>query len=299
MKVVRITNWHDSSVTLAPVVTQSGMNQNHALDEFEIWQYAQSMSQRTVIERSAMLRRCARDLSADPTEFTPHQLASWLANQSWSASTRATYFGHLSAWHKWLQRTERRVDDPMIHLGRPRRPRGEPHPVSDEHMPILVETRMHKKTMVMVYLGALQGLRAHEIAKIRGEEVDVVGGTLKVQGKGGVFAILPLHPEVARLAADMPRKGWWFPSRTDPKRPMRPKSVTNTLKALMVRADVPNTGHSLRHWFGTTLVDSGTDLRTTQELMRHASLADTQKYVRVRDKRKTEAIGRLQLRPVA
>lgn len=299
MTVIPITNWHDSSVTLAPVVTDSGMNPNQALEEFEIWQYAQSMSKRTVVERTAMLRRCARDTEADPTKFTPHQLASWLANQSWSASTRSTYFGHLSAWHKWLQKTERRIDDPMIHLGRPRRPRRVPHPVSEEHMPILIETRMHKKTTVMVFLGSLQGLRAHEIAKVRGEEVDIVGGTLKVEGKGGVFAILPLHPEVAALAADMPRKGWWFPSRTDPKRSMRPKSVTNTLKALMVRADVPNTGHSLRHWFGTMLVDSGTDLRTTQELMRHASLADTQMYVTVKDKRKSEAIARLQLRGAA
>lgn len=299
MANIPVTNWHDSPVTLAPVVTHSGMNSHPALVDFEIWQYAKSMSQRTVIERSAMICRCARDVSADPTEFTSHQLATWLANQSWSASTRATYFGHLSAWHKWLQRTERRIDDPMIHLGRPRRPRGEPHPVSEEHMPILIDTRMHKKTMVMVFLGSLQGLRAHEIAKVRGEEVDIVGETLKVQGKGGVVAILPLHPEVAELAKTMPRKGWWFPSRTDPKRPMRPKSVTNTLKDLMVRADVPNTGHSLRHWFGTMLVDSGTDLRTTQELMRHASLADTQKYVRIRDKRKAEAIARLQLRPAA
>ncbi|WP_258955655.1 tyrosine-type recombinase/integrase [Rhodococcus erythropolis] len=183
----------------------------------------------------------------------------------------------------------------MIHLGRPRRPRGEPHPVSEEHMPLLLETKMHKKTRVMVYLGALEGLRAHEIAKVRGEDVDLIGKTLKVTGKGGVTAVLPLHDDLAELAADMPRKGWWFPSRTDPRRPMRSKSVTNTLKSLMMRADVPNTGHSLRHWFGTMLVDGGTDLRTTQELMRHASLADTQRYVRVKDRRKTEAIGRLQL----
>lgn len=255
-----------------------------------------------------MLLRCARDIGADPVTFDHHQLALWLSNQSWSAATRATYHGHLNAWHKWLQLTSKRIDDPMIHLGKPLRPRGEPHPVADEHMAMLLATPMHKRTRVMLALAALAalaglaglaGLRVHEIAKIRGEEVDLVGMTLKVKGKGGVTATLPLHPDLAELAAGMPRRGWWFPSRTDSRRPMRGKSVTNTLRLLMIRAEIPGSGHALRHWFGTALVDGGTDLRTTQVLMRHSSLAVTQLYVKVRDHRKVEAIGRLQLGPAA
>lgn len=51
--------------------------------------------------------------------------------------------------------------------------------------------------------------------------------------------------------------------------------------------------HQVRHWFGTALVESGTDLHTTQTLLQHASLALTERYVRVDEQRRADAIGGL------
>jgi integrase len=63
-----------------------------------------------------------------------------------------------------------------------------------------------------VLLGAYAGLRVHEIAKVRGEDVDTDAMTLRVHGKGGVEAVLPLHPLIATISRGYPDRGWWFPS---------------------------------------------------------------------------------------
>jgi integrase/recombinase XerD len=112
-----------------------------------------------------------------------------------------------------------------------------------------------------------------------------------------VTARIPLHPELVALAASMPVAGYWFPAdrrgNTGGRGCVLPRSVSTIVSTAMRRAGVPGTAHSLRHWYGTALVDSGADLRTTQTLLRHASLATTQLYTAVSQRRQREAIDRL------
>jgi integrase/recombinase XerD len=61
----------------------------------------------------------------------------------------------------------------------------------------------------------------------------------------------------------------------------------------MRRAGVAGTPHSLRHWYASTLLDDGADLRTVQELLRHTSIQTTQVYTKVRDERRVSAVDRL------
>ena len=63
------------------------------------------------------------------------------------------------------------------------------------------------------------------------------------------------------------------------------------------RAGVDGTAHQLRHWYGTSLVRSGTDIRVAQTLMRHASLATTALYVAIDDGQQRDAIARLPVLP--
>ncbi|GAC70709.1 tyrosine-type recombinase/integrase [Gordonia soli] len=259
-------------------------------------QFAQSLSKRTVTERAAILHRFANTMGVSPSEATMDDLVEWLASgEDWSPGTRNTYYRAMRAWFLWLQRTGHRIDNPMINITSPRVPRAEPKPLSDDNLRRVLAVRMHKRTRVMIILYALVGMRCAEIAKIRGENFDLVERTVTFTGKGGVKSTLPLHPLVVDVAWMMPREGWWFP--TNSSRPegghIRGKSVGHIIKQAIVRAGAQGSAHSLRHWFGTALVDSGVDLRTTQELMRHASLATTAKYTKVKDQRKVEGIHRL------
>jgi integrase/recombinase XerD len=74
---------------------------------------------------------------------------------------------------------------------------------------------------------------------------------------------------------------------------MRPESVSSGIGAAMTRAGVSGTPHALRHWYGSSLLANGADLRTVQECMRHASIVATQVYTRVPDDRRREAIATL------
>lgn len=264
------------------------------LAQWITWQYAQSLSARTVEERVATVGRMARWAGVEPHLVDMDQIVAWLAEAGeWAASSRHTYHSQLRAWFGWLQRMGYRGDDPMLNVGTPRRPRGKPHPVATEHMPLLLATRMHKRTRVMILLAALAGLRVHEIAKFRGEHVDIIGRTITVVGKGGVKEVLPLHPLLLEVAYTMPRRGWWFPTNSTRTGHVLARSVSGIISRAMERAGIPGSAHSLRHWYGTTLVRRDTDLRTAQKLLRHASLATTQIYVDVADDRKVEAVHRL------
>jgi site-specific recombinase XerD len=58
----------------------------------------------------------------------------------------------------------------------------------------------------------------------------------------------------------------------------------------MIRAGVPGSCHSLRHWFATALVRAGVDLRTVQELMRHQDLSATAICTDVAKKQRAKGI---------
>lgn len=199
----------------------------------------------------------------------------------------------MAAWFKWLQLTDRRVDNPMVKVGTPRVPERDPRPLADTEVVVLLQARMWSSTRAMILLALLAGLRVHEIAKVRGEDFDHANRVLWVMGKGRKLKSIPLHPMLIELASSMPVSGWWFPMRGYPSEHVRSKSVSDVVGRTMRRAGVRGTPHSLRHWYATTLLDDGADIRLVQELMRHKSIASTQIYTAVPDHRRHEAIGRL------
>ena len=182
----------------------------------------------------------------------------------------------------------------MLKLGSPRYPDRMPRPVSDDGLLRLLLIRMHHRTRIMILLASLAGLRVHEIAKVRGGDIDITAQTIYVEGKGGNRSIIPLHPLLVEAAHTMPKRGWWFPGNSRrPGQHIHSKGVSDIIGNAMRRADVAGTPHKLRHWFGTTLLDEGVDVRTIQTLLRHKSLATTQIYTKVPDGRRHDAISRL------
>ena len=254
-------------------------------------QRAQGLSERTIRDRAAIVSRTAKATGEHCERFTREALVEYLGDPSFSASTRATYWAGLRAWSAWLVESGIREDDPTARMRRPKSPRRMPHPITTDELRRVLDQNMWHSTRAAVLLAAYAGLRVHEVAKVRGE--DVVGDQLRVEGKGGVVSWIPLHPELQALAQRMPRSNWWFPSPADASRPVDRASVSAGIARLMKRAGVHGTAHSLRHWYGTQLVKAGVDLRTVQELMRHASLATTAIYTAVDDEQRRDGVCRL------
>ncbi len=277
----------------------AGMHNAHTVigaADWEVWQYAQRLSTVTITERLRVLLQFFTDTGAQPIHAQAVDIVRWLADHDdWSDSTAATYTSYLAAWYKWLQIVDRRGDNPMVKVGTPKVPEREPRPISDEDVPKLLAARMWGSTRVMILLALLAGLRAHEIAKVRGEDFDLTARVLWVKGKGRKLKSIPLHPILIEVASQMPDTGWWFEMRGHPAEHMHSKSVSDIVGRTMRRAGVRGTCHSLRHWYATSLLDNGNDLRVVQELLRHRSITSTQLYTKVPDQRRRDAIAGLTL----
>lgn len=268
----------------------------HSLvEEWAVWQQAGRRARRTVHERCRVIMAFLTESGVDPLTSTAMDVARWMSgNEQWSQSTAATYYSYLMSWHKWLVMFEHRGDNPMHKLVTPRRPERSPRPISDTDLIALLNLRMHRRTKVMILLGALAGLRVAEIALVRGEDIDTCAGRIQVLGKGNKRAWVPLHPILAEVATTMPARGYWFPGNSRrPGLPIRAKSVSDIIGQAMRRGGIEGTPHALRHWYATTLLSEGADLRTVQELMRHSSVQTTQVYTQVPDSRRAAAVSRL------
>ncbi|MCV7251220.1 tyrosine-type recombinase/integrase [Mycobacterium hackensackense] len=267
------------------------------LDDWELWQHGQRLSTVTVSERVRVLRAFYEETQVQPVSAGPLDISRWLADHAddWSDSTACAYTSYLASWFKWLQIVDRRADNPMIKVGTPKAPDRVPRPIADSDVPVLLAARMWSSTRSMILLALLAGLRVSEIARVRGQDVDLPARLLWVKGKGRRVRSIPMHPLLIELASTMPATGYWFPMRGHPNEPMHSKSVSDVIRLTMRRAGVRGTPHCLRHWYATSLLDDGNDIRVVQELMRHKSIQSTQMYTRVSNERQREAIAALSL----
>lgn len=264
------------------------------LDDYELWQASRRLSPLTIAERSRVLAQFHNDTQVQPAHARPVDIMRWITSHAdWSASTHCTYYSYLNAWYKFLQAHEYRTDNPMAKIGAPRSPERLPRPVSDADVRALLQSPTHTRTHAMLLLASLQGLRVHEIAKVKADDLDLEAGTLRVLGKGGSLHSLPLHPQVAAYAWRMPRKGWWFPSPARPGEPVRSKSVSQAIGDTMERCGIRGTPHALRHYFATRLLADGADIYTVRDLLRHKNVSTTAIYAKLPDELRRDAIDRI------
>lgn len=235
------------SAALRLVRDTDGGDELPPLVAWEIYLRGAGRSERTIGEGVATVQRLERHAGRPCDQLAAIDVSRFLAQPRFAARSRAAYFGSISAFFKWYG--AHGGADITAGLPYPRSPKGTPRPITGADLRTLLALRMNHRTRAMILLAALAGLRVHEIAKVRGEDIDTEGRTLRVTGKGGRTDTVPLHPLLAELAATMPRRGWWFPGNARrPGEHVRSKSVTDIIAGAMRRADVAGTPHSLRHW---------------------------------------------------
>lgn len=252
--------------------------------QWRTWMRAKSWSDRTINERVILVRRIARDTGIEPDELTLDDVLTFLADH-FDKSTRQTYFVNLNSWFRWLHESGKIDANPMAGVPIPRAPRTRPIPLTTAHVELAISNANRKRTRAMILLAAYQGLRVSEIAAVHSSDIDVIGKRLFVVGKGDLKAALPLSPIIEELARDMPT-GWWFPQHVANRAGktgghILGRSVSTIVSGSLARSGINGTAHSLRHWFATEMLRQGVDIRIIQELMRHASIATTERYLHV------------------
>lgn len=178
----------------------------------------------------------------------------------------------------------------------PRIKKGLPRPVTPDEAVGLAEmvqgtsssewTGKRDAAVLLLMYGA--GLRIAEALSLTADDLPL-GETLVVTGKGNKQRVVPLIPVVREAVAayvkvcphplekgDVLFKGERGGALSQG---MVQKAMARARKALGLPATA--TPHALRHSFATHLLGSGTDLRSLQELLGHASLGSTQIYTKV------------------
>lgn len=130
------------------------------------------------------------------------------------------------------------------------------------------------------------GMRISELAGLDVGDVDVIGETARVTGKGGRERICPVGgPALEAISryrqAARAHSGPLFLNKS--RRRLSARNIWAMIRKRLVEAGLPAnlSPHKLRHSFATHLLDNGADLRSVQALLGHASLSTTQIYTHV------------------
>lgn len=251
--------------------------------EYSRWLEGQGLSATTIKIRTKFYRSRLRAWGT--WEVPPDVIAAWLSGYTgWS---RLTYHSHLSSVYAWLVESGQLVLNPMASIRKPPTPRPRPRPLTDLDLRRAFEAA-DPRTEAFLALGFYAGLRAFEIAKFHGRDIDEHGVT--VLGKGGRRAVLPTHPALWEIAETFPRGGYWFPSPAAHREHILADTVTTRVGALFSSLGLAGATHRARHSYGTSLLRGGANLRVVQELMRHSSLATTAAYLGVDEDERRAAI---------
>jgi integrase/recombinase XerC len=230
-------------------------------------------------------------------------IRAWLAalsNDRLVASSRAQHLSAVRSFFRYLTRRHG-VEITAVRLvstarARPALPRAltidQARDVTDHVSDVSDDPAIQARDTAFFSLLYGSGLR---IAEALGLDVrDAIGLrtnlTLTVIGKGSKTRIVPVLPAVraaieAWLAlhpAAQPDSPLFLGARGKRLDPAVAQKVLRTYRRL---AGLPEhaTPHALRHSFATHLLASGSDLRSIQDLLGHASLSTTQRYTAVDD----------------
>lgn len=265
------------------------------LTAWRAWQTSQALSQRTIEEREITIRHLLTYTASTPRTLQAFHIIIYTGRPDLTPISRWSYHTTIRAFCAWMIKTKVRGDDPTLETPKPRRPRTRPRPLPFDVVREVYDSANRARTRAYIALAVLGGMRIHEIAKIRGEDIDIARGTLTIEGKGGAVERIPLAPELLRLASTMPKNGYWFPAYTAEGCIGR-KAIYSAIKGAMKRAGHPAAKpHQLRHSYATELLESGANTRTVQGLMRHASISTTENYTDVHWDAKVRAVEKLTL----
>lgn len=291
------------------------------IDEFVSYiRFEKGLSENTVTayrrDLGAWTAFC-RDRRLAPEAVRPDHVTEYLdrlrkgrppATRRLSPATVARMLVAVRAFHRFLAREGHLESDPTARVGVPRRPRSLPKAIPLEDVERLLELPAddllggRDKAILETLYGT--GIRISELAALDVDDIDLDDGTVRVRsGKGRKARLVPVgraarvalgayltraRPELDRRRPSRTSAGALFLNARGGR--LSRQGAWKILKgyARIAGFEERVSPHTLRHSFATHMLDRGADIRVVQELLGHASLATTQVYTLVSDRRLRE-----------
>jgi integrase/recombinase XerD len=272
------------------------MDWEQTLSDYTTHQRAQRLSEKTIRNRAELLNTVARITHRGPDDVTHEDLLRVLGRphprtgERLAPGTMQSERSYMRAFFTWMKQTKRRRDNPAKDLPKIKIPRRRPRPLRLDQIEDVLDSGIYTRTRDIILIAAFTGLRLGEVVRIRGEDVDLRGMTIRAHRKGDLDWQGTLNTELLEIAHRYPRTGWWFPSPypnelfPDGGGHILMASASDRVSKAIRAAGITDpriTGHSLRHYAATEMIRRGASLRAVQEFLGHASLATTQLYAEV------------------
>jgi integrase/recombinase XerC len=248
-----------------------------------------------------LTRHLARPPSLqDLAALREQDLRAWLAASATDHRGNRTRARHLSAIRSFFRYLSRRhdLDNPAAkRLASPRIAPPLPKALQPAQATTLTTdiadatdtpfTQTRDVALFTLLYGA--GLRIAEALALTIADAPSPHRPLRVTGKGNKQRLVPVLPAIIEATTAWLRH---HPQRATPTAPLfvgvrgdrlNPGVAQRTMRTYRRLAGLPDhaTPHALRHSFATHLLAGGADLRAIQDLLGHASLSTTQRYMAV------------------
>lgn len=263
-----------------------------------------------------------KDLLPNRVEHT--QIRAYLGklyDRGLSKASTARALAAIRSWFKWLARTGHVEQNVASLVATPRLPKHLPRVPSIEQMNRVVDTvdedsatwPARDKAILELLYGC--GMRNAELTGLNLEDIHWANDAILVRGKGQKQRYVPLGDaaaqalrvylgeRAARLAAATPAaatpalfinlylRGLGIPGG---QARLTTRSVGRIVKRAAILRGLSSDvhPHTLRHAFGTHLLEEGADLRAIQELLGHERLSTTQRYTQLTTAQLTQVYDR-------
>lgn len=237
---------------------------------FEEWMLSTSRAEGTVRLRMRYMRDFAT--AFDLCAVTQGDVERWLFwHRDDAAETRKSMLSSARLFYRWACARGHVPVDPTLEVEAVRVPVTVPRVAPDDAVlrGLAVATPLQR---AMILLARYACLRLTELTTLPTAARE--GDLLRVRGKGGKERMVGVNDDLmsALHTIEEPGMRYYFPGLRGPH--MHPQSVHKIIQRL--------TGfnpHALRHAGATAAYNATRDLRAVQEMLGHASLATTQRYL--------------------
>jgi integrase/recombinase XerC len=234
-----------------------------------------------------------------------------LYDRGLSKASAARALAAIRSWFKWLARNHHIEQNAASLVSTPRLPKHLPRVPSIEQLNRVVDSALddaaswpaRDKAILEMLYGC--GIRNAELTALNLDDIHWANEAILVRGKGQKQRYVPLGDTAAqalrayiaersaRLSASDGQKPLNTPAlflnlqlrglRKGGQARLTTRSVGRIVKRIAILRGLPSDvhPHTLRHAFGTHLLEEGADLRAIQELLGHERLSTTQRYTQL------------------
>ena len=218
-----------------------------------------------------------------------------------SAKTVARRLASIKSLFNYLVQAEVICDNPAIHIKTPKVEKKIPTFIQENKIEDLMKmpsavTLIGKRDRAILELFYATGIRLNELAGLNIGSVNPQGKLLRVLGKGNKERIVPFgKPAKNALESYLMKRGksWASPQETPlftgrGEKRIAVRTIQQRVNIYLKAVLGGRTGaspHTLRHTFGTHLLENDADIRSIQELLGHSSISSTQIYTKVNPKK--------------